>query len=334
MANHICFTVADRSYFALLKKEIKAVATQAGFSEGKVGEIEIIVAEIVSNLVKHGGGGKLLVKPIRQDNIDGIELIGIDNGDGIPDLGRMMNDGVSTTNTLGQGLGAIKRLSTFFQIYTQRGWGTIVLSRVLKETPGYTKRGNEIRTVIVPKPGEVKSGDGFFCNIDNDEVRVFLGDGLGHGEEAFVAVNAAIDAYKSCTETSAVESIRHIHQQVKKTRGLVGTIAQYSAKEKQWNICGIGNILTRFINGIDVKNHMSYNGIIGYNIPNSIKDHEYQASEVQVMVMCSDGIKTKWDLMKYPGLLKYDLTILAAVLYKDFGRQTDDMAIAAIKLNY
>lgn len=334
MANHICFTVADRSYFSLLKKEIHAIVKAAGFSEKKVGEIDIIVAEIVSNLVKHGGGGKLLVKLVRQEEIDGIELISIDNGEGMVDINKMLVDGISTTNTLGQGLGAIKRMSNVFQVYTQKEWGTILLARVFKEELPYGKKKHEIRSVVIPKPGEKVSGDGFSCQITNNHVRIFLGDGLGHGELASVAVKAAMGAFAISREEDPAEILRFIHSQVRKTRGLVGTAAVFSFKEKVWRICGIGNIHTRLITGIESKNYLAYNGIIGYNMPNTINAQQTDYEIGQSIVMCSDGIKTRWDHTRYPAVLKYDLSMFASILLKDYGRNTDDMSVAAVRLNF
>lgn len=334
MANHICFTVADRSYFSLLKKEIHGLATKAGFSNNKVGEIDIIVAEIVSNLVKHGNGGKLLVKLIRHEGIDGIEFISIDNGNGIIDINKMMVDGMSTTNTLGQGLGAIKRLSNVFQVFTQKGWGTVLLARVFNDEIPYKKRRNEVRSIVVPKPGEEKCGDGFYCQLTNDHARMFLGDGLGHGEMAELAVQMAIEAFKETDDTNPVDIIRFMHNRVRKTRGLVGAVAIFSFKEKKWRMCGVGNINTRILTGIEVKSYMAYNGIIGYNMPNTINYQEMDYESGQVIVMCSDGIKTRWDHSKYPSLLKHDLSVFSSVLLKDFGRYTDDMSIAAVRLNF
>lgn len=333
MGRHLCFTVADRSYFALLKKEIHAVAVKAGFSEMRTGEIDIIVAEMVSNLVKHGNGGRLLVKLVKEQNIEGIELISIDDGEGIADVNRMMTDGASTTNTLGHGLGAIKRLSNVFQVYSQKGWGTILLSRVFKEELPYQKKTNEIRSIVIAKPGEEKCGDAFYCRIGSHAIRLFLGDGLGHGAEAAVAVNTAIQSFKFLKEESAADTIRELHKTVRKTRGLVGTAALYLKEQKRWRICGVGNICTRLLSGIEVKNSMAYNGIIGHNIPNTMKDQELEAENAQVLLLCSDGIKTKWDMTKFPGVLKYDLSILAAVIFKDYARHTDDMSVVAVRLN-
>jgi anti-sigma regulatory factor (Ser/Thr protein kinase) len=333
MGKHLCFTVADRSYFALLKKDIHALTIKAGFSQNKAGEVDIIVAELVSNLIKHGNGGKLLVKLIKEQGIDGIELISIDDGIGIGDVNRMIADGVSTTNTLGHGLGAIKRLSDLFQVYSLKDWGSIFLSRVFKEELPYQKKTTEIRSVVIAKPGEEQCGDAFYCKIGSETIRLFLGDGLGHGEEAALAVNTAIEAFKSSKEESPVEVIRELHKSVRKTRGLVGTVAVYVKSERCWRISGVGNIATRIMNGIDMKTNMSYNGIIGHNIPNTMKDHEIKVEKGQLLVLCSDGIKTKVDLQKYPGILKYDLSVLAAVIFKDYARLTDDMSVVAVRIN-
>ena len=99
----LLFTVADRSYFALLKKEIHALAVEMGFSQEKAGKVDIVVAELVSNLVKHANGGHLLAKRIKHTRLgEGIELVSMDNGVGIPDLKRMMQDGVNNTSGFGK----------------------------------------------------------------------------------------------------------------------------------------------------------------------------------------------------------------------------------------
>lgn len=148
-----------------------------------------------------------------------------------------------------------------------------------------------------------------------------------------IAVNTAIQSFRLSKEESAADVIRELHKTVRRTRGLVGTVALYLKNEKRWRICGVGNICTRLLNGIELKNNMPYNGIIGHNIPNTMKDQEIDAENAQVLLLCSDGIKTKWDMTKYPGVLKYDLSVLAAVIFKDYARHTDDMSVVAVRLN-
>ena len=86
----------DRSYFAILKKEIHTLAVEAGFNERRVGEVDIIVAELTSNLVKHANGGTIWVKLVEEDGVQGIEIISVDNGPGMQDVAHMMRDGFST----------------------------------------------------------------------------------------------------------------------------------------------------------------------------------------------------------------------------------------------
>jgi anti-sigma regulatory factor (Ser/Thr protein kinase) len=332
---HISFNAQDRSYFAILKKEIHALASQAGFSEGKTGEIDIIVAEMASNLLKHGGGGEILVKVSQEKDEELIELISIDNGAGMSDPQKMLQDGMSTSNTLGQGLGAMKRLSDVFEIYSLKGWGTIVLSRVYKnEQPHFKKKPlGEVRSVVVSKPGEKVSGDGAFSCLTADHLKIFLGDGLGHGPDAHAAVQLAISTFEQSNEERPIELLRELHIKVKKTRGLVGAAAIYYFKEKKWLICGVGNISTAVYTIMGLKNYMSYNGIIGMNIPNTLKEQEVEYDRGQVLLMCSDGIRTRLELQKYVGIFKFDLSILAAAIYKDYARQTDDMSVIAARIN-
>jgi anti-sigma regulatory factor (Ser/Thr protein kinase) len=59
-ATHTSFIAADRSYLSLLKKEIHKLAEQAGLEEKKLNALDIIVAELTSNLIKYAVDGELL----------------------------------------------------------------------------------------------------------------------------------------------------------------------------------------------------------------------------------------------------------------------------------
>lgn len=334
-SKHARFKAHDRSYFAILKKEIHALAVSAGFGETKVGEIDIIVAEMVTNLVKHAGGGDLLVKLVEDNGNQGIEIISIDNGPGIADISRMAADGVSTKNTLGHGLGAMKRLSDLFQVYSMKSWGTVMLIRVYdKELPPFRKPATaEYRCTVVAKTGETESGDDFYVVSNNDQVKLFLGDGLGHGKDAAAAVKKAGESFLNNRGHDPVEILREMNVAVKKTRGLVACVAVFSYHTKTWRICGIGNITTKINSLESIKTYTPYNGIVGLNVPNTLNAVEIEYQKGQHLVMCSDGLKSKWDLVKYPAIFRYDLSILCSSLLKDYARNTDDMSVAACKIN-
>ena len=64
----------------------------------------------------------------------GLEIEVSDDGPGIGDLERALADGYSTAGGLGQGLGAVRRLSDEFEIASRPGGGTRVRTRVWRET--------------------------------------------------------------------------------------------------------------------------------------------------------------------------------------------------------
>ncbi|MBB6270557.1 anti-sigma regulatory factor (Ser/Thr protein kinase) [Pedobacter cryoconitis] len=331
-ATHISFAANDRSYFSLLKKEIHRKVLEAGMEAARVAEVDIIVAEITSNLFKYADEGEILFGSFKENGVPYIELISIDNGPGMIKASRMVQDGVTTSNTLGMGLGSIKRLSDTFDIYSQIGWGTIILSRIYIGDKPPAGQKLIIRPLVVSKPGEKVSGDGFSCLIYSDGFKVMLGDGLGHGPEANKAVNEAASIFKVFPKSNPTETLRFIHSSIKKTRGMVANITQYDNKKKEWSSSGIGNISAKWIGPVSSKNQMSYNGIVGHNIPNTMNDQHYSSAEYNQLILCSDGIRTRWEVSKYPGILKYDASILCAAIYKDHGRRTDDMSVIVIKV--
>ncbi|MBT1690380.1 ATP-binding protein [Dawidia soli] len=329
------YVVEDRSHVAIIKREIHSRVVLAGFSKTRVGEVDIVVSELTSNLIKYAGSGEILYRlvPCGPDN-PVLELLCIDNGPGMSDPARMMKDGVSTRNTLGHGLGAIQRLSDSFELYSLRNWGTIVYAQMaVKKCEPATKAEIRVASLNVPKPGETVSGDGHRVKHSQHGLSIFFADGLGHGEAAHEAVQTGLDAFQHTPGDSPLETLRYIHSQVKKTRGMVGTIVSYNKTDNEWMFCGIGNISSRTYTGLLFKNYMSYNGIIGLNIPGTMKDTRIPGEKNQHLILCSDGIRTRWDLTKYPSIFKYDSIILAACLYKDFSRRTDDASILVATIN-
>jgi len=317
----------------LLKKEIHRKAEEAGINYNRINELDIVVAEMTSNLFKYSDDGEILVGVFKNGGSPYIELISIDNGPGIVNPARMMQDGISTSNTLGHGFGSMKRLSDTFELYSQPGWGTIVLCRIYN-VPEKNKNKHEliIRPIIVAKPGEIKSGDGFTYKKTDKYIKLMLADGLGHGPEANKAVNEAAAAFRIFPDYSPTETLRFVHASIKKTRGAVINIIGYDFDAKMWASSGIGNIALRMLGPISMRNHMSYNGIVGHNIPGTMSDQQYPADQFNQVMLCSDGIKTRIDFAKYPQIYKYDLSVLSAAIYKDHARRNDDMSVVMAKL--
>jgi anti-sigma regulatory factor (Ser/Thr protein kinase) len=323
------YKIDDRSFVAFVKREIHQQAVKAAFSPTRVGNIDIIVSELTSNIIKHAERGELLYKFSEENNYKLLEIICIDGGSGIKDIAHSMKDGVSATKTLGNGLGALQRLSDTFQVYSVVKWGTICYCKIYSEPYASPLDSSFIKfkALNVSMPGQKVSGDGFDVEFNKDHTRIFMGDGLGHGKEAHDAVQLAISNFKLSNTNDPKEILRHIHEPAKKSRGLVGTAVVADHQLKKWTMCGIGNISTRLYEGVETKSYVSYNGIIGLNIPTTLKNHESELGKHQCLIMSSDGISKRWELSQFPAILRYDPLMLAAVIYKECARKIDDMSI-------
>ncbi|GAA4428996.1 serine/threonine protein kinase [Pontibacter saemangeumensis] len=340
---HQQFLIPDKSYSSIAKRDVTRLAESYGFSPADVGKVNIVVAELVTNLAKFATeGGELLVKPIGSP-ITGIEVICLDSGPGVVDSARMQEDGFSTYGSAGEGMGAIRRQSDEFDIYSQPGVGTVVFSRIYKsgrkKPPAAAENAPryEVGHVLVPKPGEIVCGDGLALVQRDANLYLLALDGLGHGSNAHEASKQAAQHFLACPESSPSEALRHIHDNIKRTRGAVGLAANISGSTQSIRYCGIGNIAGKLFTldgsmaGASYKNIISYNGILGHNIPTTISNQQLDWERNKVLVLHSDGLRSRWDLTRFPNLIRHHATTIAAVLYKTNSRLTDDALVIVCK---
>ena len=330
------YKIDDRSLIAFIKREIHNLALRIGFTPHRAAETDIIVAELTSNLIKYAQGGEILYRANVEEGHNEIEIYCLDKGAGFDNLSKIMNDGYSSSNTLGHGLGSIKRLSNDFQIYSMKNWGCVQHIKICDKndlilSPAQT--GLNYAAIAVNYPGEKVCGDGYHIKSSKRGFQIFLGDGLGHGEHANEAIQLAIKAFKQSIETEPAEILRDIHLKVKKSRGLVGTIASVDYKTGVWTICGIGNISTRIYEGLDNKTYTPYNGIIGHNIPRTLNSTMVPYKKHQIIIMHSDGLRTRWNLNDMNSILKQHSGVIASSIYKENLRGTDDASILVGKIN-
>ncbi|WP_439881977.1 SpoIIE family protein phosphatase [Pontibacter sp. MBLB2868] len=337
--HHLRFIIPDRSFISITKRDITKLAEGWGFTETEVGKINIAVSELVTNLVKFSPqGGELLLRPIGLP-VHTLEILSLDKGPGMSDPLRMQEDGVSTFGSSGEGLGAIKRQSSLFDLYSFPGFGTVALVHVTKSKPASKiippPPRLEIGYVMVPKPKETVCGDGFDISTNNNRTDIMVLDGLGHGLNANDASNQAIKAFREHLPLDPANRLRAIHNSIKRTRGAVGFTATISNGTIAY--CGVGNISGKLyatesaIPGMQYKNIISYNGILGHNIPTTLNNQQLDWVRNKTIVLHSDGLKSRWDLSKYPNLLRHHPTIIAAVLYLEHCRHTDDTLVVVCK---
>src|SRR5262249_57361183 len=125
---------------------------ELGLEEGTVGGVGGGVTEAATNIVKHGEGGEVLLRPLQENGECGIELLALDRGPGMANLAESRLDGVSRSGTAGTGLGAIARMADVHDMYSPLGHGTALLARIWQTRRSMPRRSPlAVGAVSVPR---------------------------------------------------------------------------------------------------------------------------------------------------------------------------------------
>jgi serine/threonine-protein kinase RsbT len=108
------------------RQTVRRLAQEAGFGVTAQTMLMTAASELARNTLKYGGGGQFSQEILERSDAVGIRLIFMDQGPGIADIARAMQDGWSSGNGLGLGLSGSKRLVHEFEIDTAVGQGTTV----------------------------------------------------------------------------------------------------------------------------------------------------------------------------------------------------------------
>jgi anti-sigma regulatory factor (Ser/Thr protein kinase) len=324
------FPIGDVSEVAPARRRIGALASELGFSTEDAGRAALIGTEIGTNLVKHGGGGELILKQINDGTRRGIELLGLDKGPGMEDVGKCLRDGFSTSGSPGTGLGAMERLSQRFEIFSRVGLGTAVLAQLWPDSRQPSPQRLEIGDVVIPKPGEMYCGDAW-CYAERVEGVLVLGvDGLGHGMAASQAAHEACRVFETEKHRPAIRIMQSMHEALRPTRGAAATLIEIDWDAGRATSVAVGNVQAALVNGTEVKRIAADNGIVGHVISRP-RELVHECRPDTVLILHSDGLTANWHLDRYPGLIQHHPALIAGVLYRDCKRGRDDSLIVVIR---
>jgi serine/threonine-protein kinase RsbT len=108
------------------RQAVRAWATEQAFSLVEQTKIVTAASELARNTVTHGKGGVMQIEALTDATRKGLRLTFTDEGPGIPNVELALQDGYTTANGLGLGLGGARRLSNDFDISSTVGKGTRV----------------------------------------------------------------------------------------------------------------------------------------------------------------------------------------------------------------
>lgn len=106
----------------------RALASESGFFSIDLALIATAISELTRNIITYAKNGILSLEIIEMDRKKGLLVTVRDNGPGIENIELAMQDGYSTSNSLGLGLPGVRRLMDDFEIHSEPGKGTTVIA--------------------------------------------------------------------------------------------------------------------------------------------------------------------------------------------------------------
>jgi phosphoserine phosphatase RsbX len=91
-------------------------------------------------------------------------------------------------------------------------------------------------------PGQGESGDQPLVICNERGILIAAIDGLGHGEEAANAANAAMSILKVGADEPIISLVELCHEKLKATRGVVMSLASIDASHGLMTWLGVGNV--------------------------------------------------------------------------------------------
>ncbi|MDX1283392.1 MAG: SpoIIE family protein phosphatase [Draconibacterium sp.] len=318
-------------------------AKAIGFNEVKTGEIAIVVTELVTNVLKHGGGkGKIVVCQVKNEERSAFEIWCFDIGKGIKDFEKAVEDGFSDKLSLGIGLGSIRRFSDELELdpYTEpliessRNYGLEKYTNCIRsliwipQKPWIGKnRDLIIGAISKSKPGENLNGDAFVVNhVTTQKTVAAVIDGLGHGKEAHLSTQLAREQIIKYSNLPLDKLLSQIHIAIRGTRGIV--IGLLAIESNKVYFSGIGNIEGFLVSSGEKKSFISYGGIVGHKM-RTPRVFVFDFNPNDFLCLYSDGITSRWNFEDVDWNMQPQQC--AEYILNNYSRENDDTTVLIIR---
>jgi serine/threonine-protein kinase RsbT len=107
----------------------RSLAAELGFNRGELALIATAISELARNILTYAGEGEIALDREELGEKRGIVVIARDRGPGIADVDLALQDGYSTSRSLGIGLPGVRRLMDEFELSSTPGSGTTVTTK-------------------------------------------------------------------------------------------------------------------------------------------------------------------------------------------------------------
>lgn len=321
--------IDDRSAVAALRRLARRYGSGLGLPDRRLEELAIVMTEAATNILRYAERGRALIEVIRRPGVEQLALLFTDHGPGIGDMDRMFQDGESSSDSAGLGLGAIRRLSDSFDVYSTPDDGTTIVCTFDARNAPPSMRV-DVAGLRVCHPAEDVCGDDWMLRQSRVSTDILLCDGLGHGARAAEAADEVISAAREFS-TDPGRTMEHLTGALVGTRGAVASMVRIEEPEMKLSYAGLGNITTICIGAQGTKRLAVRDGRIGGAQTRGFEE-EMQLQTGDMLIMHSDGLKTLRDRNFRPGLLHRSPLLIAGFLLERAFRGRDDASIVVARV--
>lgn len=320
----------NESTLVLLRSKLFAIAKRLNIPDLRREDILLVAAELATNNIKHAGGRGMI--QVWQQPGSVLDIVSLDYGPGIADIAQAEQDGFSTANTFGKGLGAIRRLSDESYFYSQpKGsgpmtkWsGTVFLARFHLGNDNNGRLGDGIGLFSRSLSDTRYNGDRIYLQRLDGRLRWLHLDGLGHGEEAQGATSNLAAHVSHLGDVEAI--LAAVDRQLVPTRGAVAAVCEIDTARHDLQMLGVGDMHARVCEKDEMQHIVFAPGILGRE-HRATALYRLKLGQRSVVVTASDGIRRNWDSGNFVGLFKRHPQLIAYTLGNIMGRVSDDQSI-------
>ncbi len=182
---------------------------------------------------------------------------------------------------------------------------------------------------VRPCQGERVSGDLAVVRPLEEGLLVAIVDVLGHGPDAH-RLACEIEAFLAEPLDPLVGGLmRRLHERLQGTRGAAVGLCTIDASLGRVQYVGTGNTVIRRFGRSDTR-LVSQDGVVGQNM-RTPRPQDLQLEVGDRVVLYTDGIRDRFGLDDYPGLLEQAPKDVAQTIVKRFGKSYDDAGCIVVR---
>jgi serine/threonine-protein kinase RsbT len=123
MTRKIIIDISNNMDLIVARKKGREISQSLQFGNLNQVRINTAISELARNILLYAGNGHIILEPVL-DPRAGLKIIAKDQGCGIEDIQKVMQDGYSTSGGYGLGLPGVRRLMDEFKLKSEVGVGT------------------------------------------------------------------------------------------------------------------------------------------------------------------------------------------------------------------